>query len=132
VTANTTRRVLIVDDDASIRELAAMIAASCGHEALCVQNVAEALDTLACAPVDLVVTDLNMPGAGGLELLAALSARPGSPPALVITGSEDEAALRAARLLGARAVVAKPFGFAELRRAIAAVLSPGRLLATAA
>jgi DNA-binding response OmpR family regulator len=49
-----------------------------------------------------------------------------------VSGSADESELRAARLLGAKAVVAKPFGFAELRREVAAVLSPARLLAHAA
>jgi CheY-like chemotaxis protein len=125
-------RVLIVDDDPQLRELMALVVASSGREPVLATGVAGALEQLDRRPVDLVVTDLNMPGAGGLELLAALSARPGSPPALVVSGSDDESTLRAARLLGARDVVAKPFGFLQLRRAIDAVAVPVTVLGAAA
>jgi CheY-like chemotaxis protein len=94
--------------------------------------VAEALAELERAPVDLVVTDLNMPETSGLELLAALSARPAAPPSLVVTAAADESAARTARLLGARAVIAKPFRFAQLRREVDALLSSRRWLASAA
>jgi CheY-like chemotaxis protein len=127
-----TARVLVLDDDPSVRALMALVVESGGNRAVAVDSVAGALAELDRRPVDLVVTDLNMPGPGGLELLAALSARPAAPPAIVVSGSAEESELRAARLLGARAVVAKPFGFAELRREVAAVLSPARLLAHAA
>jgi CheY-like chemotaxis protein len=125
-------RVLVVDDDPSVRALMALVVSSAGDDAIPVGSVADALEELERDPVDLVVTDLNMPGASGLELLAALSARRGAPPAIVVSGSAEESELRAARLLGARAVVAKPFGLAELRREIAAVLSSARFLAHAA
>jgi CheY-like chemotaxis protein len=132
LTTTAAARVLVVDDDPSVRELTALVVTSGGHRAIGVGSVADALAEIDRRPVDLVVTDLHMPDAGGLELLAALSARPGAPPVVVVSGSAEESELRAARLLGARSVVAKPFGFAELRREIAAALSPERLLASAA
>ena len=126
------QRVLIVDDEESVRALIALVVASGGRRPVAVASAREAVEQLDRKSVDLVVTDLGMPGAGGLELLAELSTRPAAPPALVVTGTADEGAVRAARLLGARAVVAKPFGVLELRRAIDAVAAPGSALDEAA
>ena len=126
------QRVLIVDDEVSLRDLIALAVASGGREPVRAASVADALAELDRRPVDLVVTDLNMPGAGGLELLAELSSRHAAPPTVVVTASTDASALRAARLLGARAVVTKPFGFLELRRTIEAVAAPVDALGAAA
>jgi CheY-like chemotaxis protein len=59
-----------------------------------------------------------MPGASGLELLAALSATNRPPPVLVVTGDTDDHTARTAKLLGARKVIAKPFALDELGREI--------------
>jgi CheY-like chemotaxis protein len=117
-------RVLIVDDEPAVRDLIALVVATGGREPVRVGSVPEALDELERRPVELVVTDLDMPVGGGLDLLAELSSRPSAPPSLVVTGTGDESALRAASLLGAREVIGKPFGFFELRRAVERILMP--------
>jgi CheY-like chemotaxis protein len=116
--------VLIVDDEPAVRDLIALVVATGGREPVRVGSVPEALDELGRRPVDLVVTDLDMPRAGGLDLLAELSSRPSAPPSLVVTGTGDESAVRAASLLGAREVLRKPFGFFDLRRAVERILAP--------
>jgi CheY-like chemotaxis protein len=121
-------RVLIVDDDATVRDVIALAVASGGRDPVRVATVPDALAELEREPVDLVVTDLNLPGSGGLELLAELSARRNAPPAVVVTATGDDGAKRAARLLGARAVVDKPFALLELRRTIDGVAAPVSLL----
>jgi CheY-like chemotaxis protein len=121
--------VLVVDDDASLRELMALVVGSGGNRPLCAESVPEALELL--EREDLVLTDLNMPGLGGLDLLAELSARRSAPPVLVVSGCEDAATIRAASLLGALGVVEKPFSLKELRTAIDEALAPVHALAVA-
>ena len=121
-------RVLIVEDEPTVRDLIALVVASGGREPVRVASVPDALAELERTPVDLDVTDLNLPGCGGLELLAELSARRDAPPAVVVTATGDDGAKRAARLLGARAVVDKPFALLELRRMVDSVAAPVSLL----
>jgi len=115
--------ILVVDDDQATRGLIAAIVQRRGSRPVIAASVAEARDVLAREHVDLVVTDLNMPGVHGLDLLAELSAASDAPPALVVSGTADRSAKRAALLLGARAVVEKPFGLTRLRDAIDSALA---------
>jgi DNA-binding NarL/FixJ family response regulator len=72
-----------------------------------VGSVERALDRLDAHGTDLIVTDLLMPGAGGLELLQALRVRRRSTPVIVMTGSDDDLLIRRARELGAHTVLGK-------------------------
>jgi DNA-binding NtrC family response regulator len=110
--------VLVVDDEPRLRELIAFAVTRAGARPLLAAGVPEALELLAARRIDLVLTDLAMPGLGGLDLLAELSARRCTIPAVVVTGSVDPATVRACRLLGAQ-VVAKPFGLDELAALVA-------------
>ena len=125
-------RVLVVDDDPAIRELIARVAAHSGNRVLRAETAEQALDLLTAEPVDLVLTDLGMPATGGLRLLAKLSTLPAAPPVVVVTACDDGAALRAARLLGARRIIQKPFSLNELREAIADALRHPETLPAAA
>jgi CheY-like chemotaxis protein len=100
--------------------------------ALRAESVPRALELLDGDRVDLVLTDLNMPGLGGLDLVAELSSRRTAPPAIVVSGLQDAAAIRAAKLLGALRVIEKPFSLRALRAAIDEALAPVRSLAAAA
>src|SRR4051812_24701698 len=124
-------RVLVVDDNESLRELIALVVGSRGHRPLRADGVPRALELLERERVDLVLTDLNMPGLGGLDLLAELSSHSCAPPVLVVSGCADAATVRAASLLGAAGVVQKPFSLGELRTAIAGALTPVAPLAAA-
>jgi CheY-like chemotaxis protein len=109
-------RVLVVDDDLSCRVLASLLLENAGYSPTAVASVARALERLGDGGTDLVLTDLVMPGRGGLDLLESLRGRKYSPPALVMTGSDDEALVGRALELGARGVLRKPFS-PELLRA---------------
>ena len=124
--------VFVVDDDVSVRELIALVVGSGGNRPLRAESVAQALELLERERVDLVLTDLEMPGLGGLDLLAELSSRHGAPPVLVVSGCEDTATIRAASLLGALRIIEQPFSLKELRAAIDEALAPLRALALAA
>ena len=112
------QRVLIVDDEAYVRDSLAEIVADLGFAPAGADSVAEARRLLASRPFDVVLTDLRMPEGSGLELLADC----GAVPVIVITGhggvSEAVEAMRA----GAYDFVQKPIDPEQLaltlRRAI--------------
>jgi len=70
ISAEKSSRVLIVDDDASVRYICAE--ALKAHDVLQAENGREALNVLAASPVDVVLTDVMMPEMNGLELLEAV------------------------------------------------------------
>jgi two-component system response regulator AtoC len=101
--------VLVVDDDASMRHLLSVILADHGYDARAVGSAEDALRELALRDYDLVLTDVRMPGIGGLELLRRIQAT--DPERLVIVMSaygSHEAALEAMKA-GAYDYVSKPF-----------------------
>ena len=101
--------VLVVDDDASMRHLLSVILADHGYEARAVSSGEDALRELAARDYDLVLTDVRMPGMGGLELLRRIQAT--DPDRLVIVMSaygSPETALEAMKA-GAYDWVSKPF-----------------------
>jgi len=101
--------VLVVDDDASMRHLLSVILADHGYEARAVASGEDALRELAARDYDLVLTDVRMPGMGGLELLRRIQAM--DPDRLVIVMSaygSPETALEAMKA-GAYDWVSKPF-----------------------
>jgi two-component system response regulator AtoC len=102
-------QVLVVDDDASMRHVLSLILADHGYEVRAVASGEDALRELAARDYDLVLTDVRMPGMGGLELLGRIQAR--DPDQLVIVMSaygSHEAALEAMKA-GAYDYVSKPF-----------------------
>lgn len=79
-------RVLLVEDDEDNRELMAEVLATSGYEVVPAASGPEALAALSNGPVDVIVTDVGMPGMGGLELAAAAKAAAPAVPVVVVTG----------------------------------------------
>jgi len=65
-------RILVIDDNAAIRELLRLVLEEEGYEVIEAADGAEGLRRYQAEPTDLVITDLEMPGMDGLELLRAL------------------------------------------------------------
>lgn len=103
------RNVLLVDDDASMRHLLSVILSDQGYEARAVASAEDALKEVALRDFDLVLTDVRMPGMGGLMLVRELQRT--APELLVVVmsayGSHD-AALEAMKA-GAYDYLPKPF-----------------------
>jgi two-component system response regulator HydG len=120
-------RILVVEDDAEMRALLAEELHEAGHEVTAAASGREALARLDLAAVDAVVTDLEMPGMHGSELLAALRARDPDLPVVIITafGSIDSAV--AAVKAGAWHYVAKPFRMEQLLLSLDDALRERRL-----
>jgi CheY-like chemotaxis protein len=107
-------RVLVVDDDPSVRNVLALLLGREGFETTSVADVDQALACLTGETIDAVLTDLIMPGRSGLVLLAELRGRHPAVPVIAMTGSENDALRDAAIVLGARVVLRKPFGLGAL------------------
>ena len=120
--------VLVVDDERDVVSYCERALARSGYTVSSAYDPYEALRLLESTRVDLLITDLRMPGMSGLELLTAARAHQPDLDAVVITGYADtiEVALRALRS-GARDLVAKPFTIPELSQAVSHALEQTRL-----
>src|SRR5580704_18580173 len=123
-----TLRVLIVDDEASQRAGLAGMVNAWGMAAETASEGAEALEKLAKVPADVILTDLNMPGMDGFELLERLRSMGDAPPAIVITafGSADSA-VKTVHELGAFWFLEKPIQTSALEALVRRAASHGRL-----
>jgi CheY-like chemotaxis protein len=83
---NTAFRLLVVDDDATIRNITSTMLAEQGYEVLTAEDGQRALDLLPEFQPDLVVTDLRMPRMSGFELLKVLRERVPRIPVIAVSG----------------------------------------------
>jgi two-component system, chemotaxis family, chemotaxis protein CheY len=119
--------VLIVDDCAPMQAIIRRVLTLSGidlRECLRASSGEEALAALRRSPVDLVLTDVNMPGMGGEELLRQIMEDPALHTIPVVVVSSDGTHSRTQRLLalGARGYVIKPFQPEALRAELDRVL----------
>jgi two-component system response regulator PilR (NtrC family) len=109
------KRVLIVDDERSMREMLAILLKKEGLDVRSAGSRAEAADALSRGGIDLVLTDVKLPDGDGLEILRHVkSASPGTAVVVMTAYGTTEMAV-AARKLGAEAYILKPFDVDELR-----------------
>jgi two-component system OmpR family response regulator len=101
-------RVLLVEDDDDNRDLMAEVLDSAGHEVLPASSGQEGLKTLSEHSVDVVVTDVGMPGMGGLEMARAAKAIAPSVPVVIVTGWAEREDIANARGKDVDAVLIKP------------------------
>lgn len=119
-------RILLVDDDTLLRGMLKLTLETLGHVVIEARDGTEAMRQFRDNPVDIVLTDLIMPEKEGIEFIMELRKLPGRPPGIIaMSGGGHISAsnhLSIARILGAKRVLAKPFGMDELRTAIEAEL----------
>jgi two-component system, NtrC family, response regulator PilR len=109
------KRVLIVDDELSMREMLAILLKKEGLDVRIAASRAEAARTLGEGPVDLVLTDVKLPDGDGLEILRQVKAAAPATPVVVMTAFGTTEMAVGARKLGAEAYILKPFDVDELR-----------------
>jgi DNA-binding NtrC family response regulator len=108
------RRVLIVDDEAGVRESLRMVLKD-AYEPTAVGSGADALDALAAGAFDVLLLDIVMPGMDGLELLEEVRSRYPRLPVIMLTATKTVKTAVGAMKLGAFDYVTKPFDVDELR-----------------
>lgn len=123
-------RILIVDDEADVRELLTHILQTCGATVVAATSVNEAVTALSQqspeAPFDVLISDIGMPEADGYDLIRRVRALPpnrgGLTPALALTAYARAEDRKAALVAGFQAHVAKPIEPAELTVVIASLV----------
>jgi DNA-binding NtrC family response regulator len=101
-------QVLVVDDQEYVRESIAAILTQAGHHARTAATAEEGLASVASHPTDVVVSDLNLPGASGLELVRLLAREAPGVPVIVLTAHGTVASAVACIKAGAFDYIEKP------------------------
>ena len=116
------RRLLVVDDDPDVRDSLARALGCAGYAVTTAVHGADALDTVARSPVDLIVLDVLMPVVDGFDACRRLRARGDATPVLVLT-ARDAVDDRVTGLeVGADDYLVKPFALRELLARVRALL----------
>src|SRR5512138_418444 len=122
-------RILVVDDELSMREFLEILLRKRDHEVLTVASLPAALAVAQEGDLDLVVTDLRLGDASGLELLREVKARAPATEVVIITAfATAENAVQAMKL-GAYDYVLKPFKVDEIKLVVAKALERRALVA---
>lgn len=113
------RTILVVDDEAMVRNVVTRLLELRGHTVLAASSGAEGMDVLERHPVDLVITDQGMPRMSGRELAHHIAIRHPELPVVLLTGDTD---LNVNEAEIAR-VLTKPFKIDDLSKAIAELVT---------
>jgi DNA-binding NtrC family response regulator len=121
------RKILVVDDDDPMRFMLSRALTRSGYAVLEAANGTEGRRILAENPVDLMITDIIMPGEEGIETILHVRKSHPALPIIAISGGgrlRKEGYLDLARSCGAHAALAKPFDLPDLLKTIEQVLGP--------
>ncbi len=120
-------RILVVDDDAAVvRSLVRALTRS-GHVVESAPDGEHAIDLLASGAFDVIVSDIAMPGMGGIELLKAIRGRDADVPVVMMTGTPDVATAVRALEYGALRYLIKPVLPSDLLPVVEYAVRIGRL-----
>ena len=119
---NPGARILVVDDDEAIRTLHAAIFIYEGYRVETTADGADALDRLIAGQFDLLITDWNLPGLNGEQLVIAMRDAGIRIPVVMISGSLAECPLSARMAREVTAALPKPVRSAEVLAAIGTAL----------
>src|SRR5215471_20742626 len=122
-------RVLVVEDDGVARDLLSEILRGEGYEVDDADGGTRAVALASEKRYDLVVSDVRMEGAGGLEVLACFQKQQPDAPVILITAFGDVTGAMQAIQRGAYDYVSKPFNVEELKLTVTRALERRRLVA---
>src|SRR5215831_4382951 len=121
--AEATRpRVLVVDDEASIRDLLAKTLALAEYDVDVASDGRSALERMRLYPYDLLIADLKMPGMDGLTVIREAKRYKAALPVIIITGFSSESSAIEAVNLGVAGYLTKPFRVPQVLAAAAKAL----------
>ncbi len=128
--AETTARILLVDDEESIQTLLTYPLRKEGYEVVSAHDGREALDRFAEGRFDLVVLDVMMPRLDGIEVCRRLRSR-SQVPIIMLTARDDEVDKVLGLEIGADDYITKPFSVREFRSRVKAALRRTQMLGAA-
>lgn len=119
------KKILVVDDSLSVRQLVSGTLEEGGYEVRDAKDGAEALEKFRRDPVDLVITDLNMPKLDGIGLIKALRALPGCRflPIIMLTTESHEDKKQEGKKAGVSGWLVKPFRPEQILAVVKMVIS---------
>ncbi len=121
-TGTTRPRVLVVDDEASIRDLLAKTLALAEYDVDVAPDGRTALERMRLYPYDLLIADLKMPGMDGLTVIREAKRYKADLPVIIITGFSTESSAIEAVNLGVAGYLTKPFRVPQVLAAAAKAL----------
>jgi len=103
--------ILVVDDSNTMRQMLSFTLTDAGHEVVEARDAAEAMEQLQLSEFDLVISDINMPGMNGIDLVREIRAMPEYKftPVLVLTTESQQDIKQKGRAAGATGWIVKPF-----------------------
>ena len=118
------KKVMVVDDSPSLREVVGIALRTAGYEVSEAENGQDALAKLGQGRVNLVICDVNMPVMDGIEFLKQVKKRPEYRflPILMLTTESRESRKEEGQLAGARAWVVKPFRPEQILNAVSRLM----------
>jgi excisionase family DNA binding protein len=119
---STRPRVLVVDDEASIRDLLAKTLALAEYDVDVAPDGRSALERMRLYPYDLLIADLKMPGMDGLTVIREAKRYKADLPVIIITGFSTESSAIEAVNLGVAGYLTKPFRVPQVLAAAAKAL----------
>ncbi len=126
------RKVLVVDDDPVVGKSFNRVLSQKGYVVITAQDAAEALEKLREQEVDLVYTDIRMPGMDGIELAEEMKARRPWTPVVIVTGYGSKANEERAKAAGVSGFLNKPLSPEMIEESAALALSHPAVAPTAA
>jgi excisionase family DNA binding protein len=115
-------RILVVDDEETIRELLSKTLALADYEVDVAPDGKTAIDRMRIIPYDLLITDLRMPGVDGLTVIREARRLKTDIPVIIVTGYSTEASAIEAINLGVQGYLTKPFRVPRVLAAAAKAL----------
>jgi DNA-binding NtrC family response regulator len=121
--ANIDQMILVVDDEEGLREGLSKLLADEGYSVVCAESGEQALDILQHKHIDLILTDMRMPGMSGIDLLKEVRSKHGNIGVIILTGYGEIESYIEAMNFGAMEYVSKPFKANELKFIVSKILS---------
>jgi len=118
------KRIMTVDDSATIRQMVALTLRDAGYEVVEAVDGCDALERLAQTPVDMLITDLNMPNLDGVGLIKAVRQQPANRfiPIIMLTTESHDSKKQEGKAAGASGWIVKPFKPEQLLGVVRMVL----------
>ncbi len=110
--------VMVVDDDPALQRLIVTLLLTEGYRVVTASSAEEALSKSAEETIDLVITDIDLPGMDGLAMMHELKERDPAIPVIVVTGSRSRERVWAAYRGGAADYLQKPFTMRALSSSV--------------